>query len=143
MISYERQSTTHQIKTGPAEESAEERLARRDEHIAWLRQALQRPRPLSEAHIAKAWRVAHTAARILRMQYGVTQVRVFGSLIHPLRFGAGSDVDLAVRGLAVSRYWDALAGVLFLDDEISIDLVDTDTCPEDLRAIIEREGVEI
>ncbi|MFQ5595518.1 MAG: nucleotidyltransferase family protein [Anaerolineae bacterium] len=90
----------------------------RKQHIEWLRRSSARRRPLPEARLARAWQVARQAAQLLRERYGVSRVRVFGSLLHPNYFHAGSDVDLAVEGLTVRDYWDALADVLFLDDEV-------------------------
>lgn len=115
----------------------------REQYIEWLRDSVAPRRLLPEERLARAWRVARQAARLLRERYGVPRVRVFGSLLHPGRFHVGSDVDLAVEGLAIGDYWDALADVLFLDDEITIDLVDPDTCPSDIWARIEREGVDL
>jgi predicted nucleotidyltransferase len=111
------------------------------QHVEWLRRSAMQRRSLAERRLARAWQVARQAAQLLRERYGVPRVRVFGSLLHPEQFHAGSDVDLAVEGLAVSDYWDALADVLFLDDEITVDLVVPDTCPSDIWAIVEREGV--
>ncbi len=115
----------------------------REQYIEWLRRSALQRRPLAEERLARAWRAARQAARLLKKQYGVPRVRVFGSLLHLERFHDGSDVDLAVEGLAVGDYWDALADVLFLDDEIAVDLVDPDTCPSDIWAVVEREGVEL
>lgn len=119
-----------------------DRAAVRDVHIEWLRRAAAGRRPVPEEQVARGWQLAHRAARLLRKRYNVTRIRVFGSLLHPSQFHAGSDVDLAVEGLAVCDYWDALADVLFLDDAITIDLVDPDTCPPAIWAIVEREGVD-
>ena len=115
----------------------------REEYVEWLRRSATRARPEAEERLARAWPVARQAAQLLRERYGVLRVRVFGSLLHPGRFHTDSDVDLAVEGLAVDDYWDALADVLFLDDEISVDLVDPDTCPADIWAKVEREGVAL
>ena len=115
----------------------------REQYIEWLRHSAAQRRPLPEDRLAHAWRVAHQASRLLRERYGVLRVRVFGSLLHSGQFHAGSDVDLAVEGLAVGDYWEALADVLFLDDEIRVDLVDPDTCPADIGAGIEREEVAL
>ena len=120
-----------------------QQLAIRDQYVEWLRDSIAWRRPLPEDRLAHAWRVARRAARLLREQYGVLRVRVFGSLLHPERFHVGSDVDLAVEGLAVGDYWDAVADVLFLDDEVTVDLVDPDTCPPDIWAHIEHEGVDL
>jgi predicted nucleotidyltransferase len=113
------------------------------QHIEWLRRSSTRRRPLLEDRIARAWQTAHRAAQLLQDRYGVNRVRVFGSLLHPDQFHAKSDVDLAVEGLAVQDYWDAVADILFLDDEITIDLVDPSTCLPPVWATVEREGVEL
>lgn len=120
-----------------------ERKTTYEQHIQWLRQAAAQPRPTLSERIDRAWRVAHQAARLLRQRYGVTRVRVFGSLLYPSQFHAESDVDLAVEGLAVDEYWDALADVLFLDEQITIDLVDPDLCPPAIWAIVEQEGIDL
>jgi len=117
--------------------------ATREPYVEWLRRSVMQRRPLPQVRLTHAWQVARQAARLLRERYDVSRVRVFGSLLHPGRFHVGSDVDLAVEGLTIGNYWDALADVLFLDDEITIDLVDPDTCPSDIWAGVEREGVEI
>lgn len=115
----------------------------RERHIEWLRRAAARHQVEDEERVARGWQVAQRAARLLHERYGVTRVRVFGSLVHPRQFHAGSDVDLAVEGLAASNYWDALAEVLFLDDAIGIDLVDAKSCPPVVWEIVEREGVDL
>ena len=70
-------------------------------------------------------------------------MRVFGSLLYPHQFHADSDVDLAVEGLSTVAYWDALADVLFLDEEITVDLVEASSCPPSIWATIESKGVDI
>ena len=120
-----------------------QKVATREQYIEWLRHASAWRQPASEDRLAHAWQVAREAAQILRERYGVKRVRVFGSLLHPERFHARSDVDLAVEGLSAERYWDALADVLFLNDEIVIDLVDPETCPTAIWAAVEQEGVDL
>ena len=115
----------------------------REQHIEWLRRSSTRHRPLLEDRMAHAWQTARRAAQLLQDRYGVKRVRVFGSLLHPGQFHAKSDIDLAVEGLAVRDYWDALADVLFLDDKITIEMVDPDTCLPAVWANVEREGVDL
>ena len=117
--------------------------ATRKQHIEWLRRSSTRHRPILDDRMAHAWRVARRAAQLLREKYGVNRVRVFGSLLYADQFHARSDIDLAVEGLAVQDYWDALADVLFLDDEITIDLVDPSTCLPAVWMHVEREGVDV
>lgn len=115
----------------------------REQHIEWLRHSAVQQRPLLEARLAHAWRIAHQAAQRLRERYRVSRVRVFGSLLHPNQFHAKSDIDLAVEGLAVQDYWDALADVLFLDPEIAVDLIGAGACSPAVWAMVEREGVDL
>ena len=61
------------------------------------------------AHIARE--AAQRAASVLTERFGCTRVYLFGSLTGRSsgRFGLQSDVDLAVEGLPIERYMDALA----------------------------------
>jgi predicted nucleotidyltransferase len=56
----------------------------------------------------EGWRVARVAAGILKERFGVRRVVAFGSLVSG-KLRAGSDIDLAVEGLAPERYVEALA----------------------------------
>ena len=47
------------------------------------------------ARRAKAWELAKQAAELLKRDYQVQRVVVFGSLVQPDRFTAHSDVDMA------------------------------------------------
>lgn len=87
--------------------------------------------------------MARRAARILRERYGATRMRVFGSLLHPERFHARSDVNLALEGVTVTDYWDAVAEVFLLDEAIRVDLVDPDSCSPAVWNIVEEEGVDL
>jgi predicted nucleotidyltransferase len=115
----------------------------RKQHIKWLRRSSVHQRPLLEERLNRAWQAARQATQLLRERYGVSRVRVFGSLLYPNQFHIRSDVDLAVEGLAVHDYWDALADVLFLHEDVTIDLVDPDSCSPVLWAAIEQEGVDL
>lgn len=114
-----------------------------EQYVEWLRRSAVQPDSPPDEQLAHAWEIANRAAQLLRERYNVSRVRVFGSLLHPNHFHSRSDVDLAVEGLAVHDYWDALADVLFLDDEIAVDLVDPDTCPPAIWARVEDEGVDL
>jgi predicted nucleotidyltransferase len=111
--------------------------------IEWLRHAAAQSRPLFEERRRHGWEIARRAAERLRERYGVTRVRVFGSLLYPSRFDSMSDIDLAVEGLDIDSYWSAVADVYFFDDEISVELVDRDSCSEAVWSVVEREGVDI
>lgn len=88
----------------------------------------------------KAWRLARTAASLLKEKFGATQVAVFGSLVHPQLFHRRSDIDLAVWGIDESEYYRAVSQLLSLDPDISFDLVEVEHASPRLREKIEREG---
>ena len=111
-------------------------------YIRWLRQSASGS-TFSQESYEHAWKVAREAARLLRERHGVDRVRVFGSLVHEGRFHPGSDVDLAVEGLKPSEYWSALTSVMFLDDQVRIEMVDRDTCRPEIWDAVELEGIEL
>ncbi len=80
---------------------------------------------------------------MLREQFPVTRVVVFGSLIHPGCFTPWSDVDIAAWGLRPEDTFRAIGVALDLDTEIPINLVDVGACRESILRVIEREGVDL
>jgi len=111
-------------------------------YIRWLRQATSRP-TVKEKLYAHAWEVAQAAAQILKERYGVSRVRVFGSLVHSSRFHENSDIDLAVEGLKPDDYWEAVTSVLFLDDQFPVELIDSTVCRPEIWEVVEEEGVDL
>lgn len=119
--------------------SAEE--MERYRHTARVRwQAEQRRR---EVRRLAAWDLAREAAALLKREYGVQRVVVFGSLTHPGRFGERSDVDLAAWGLTSANWLRASAAARDLSDEIDLNLVDVTCCSPELLNAIERDGVPL
>src|SRR5438105_4727804 len=97
-----------------------------------------------EARREQAWEVARRAAALLKQEFGVKRVVLFGSLARgPGRFYARSDVDLAVWKLDEQRYFNAVARLLDLDPEIGVDLVEAEYAKPSLKVAIEREGIEL
>jgi len=92
---------------------------------------------------ARAWRLARHAASLLKKEYGVQRVVVFGSLTQSDRFTLWSDVDLAAWGLTTANWLQAVGAVRYLSDEIELNLVDVSSCSPELLAVIEREGVTL
>ena len=90
----------------------------------------------------KAWGVARAAATLLKSRYHASRVVVFGSLTRNSQFHLWSDVDIAAWGLAPGDYFEAVARVLDVGDDIKIDLVMAERCKPHIREAIER-GTEI
>ncbi len=111
-------------------------------YIRWLQQNAGSS-SVNHEFYERAWETARKAAQLLKDQYGVHRVRVFGSLVHEGAFHPGSDIDLAVEGLEPSDYWEALTSVMFLDDQVSVEMVDRATCRSEIWSIMEQQGLEV
>ena len=104
---------------------------------AWRqRGARQRARRLER--VAHARESARRAARILREEFEVAEVWLFGSLAGEPQHD-DFDVDLAVRGLRPERYFEALARVSDVVRE-PIDLIPLEGCTERLQSRIATTG---
>ncbi len=91
---------------------------------------------------ARAWESARRAAEVLRAQYSATQILAFGSLVQSGRYDDRSDIDLAVKGVPVAKFFRAWADAE-RHSEFEMDLVDLSDCPERLEKEILREGVPL
>ncbi len=111
---------------------------KRTARLRWAQEQAQR-----EARRARAWQLASQAAELLRRDFDVQRVMIFGSLVHPDRFSLHSDVDLAAWGLTSKNWLKAMAAVRYLSDEIDLNLVDVGCCSPELLTVIEREGVAV
>lgn len=78
------------------------------------------------------------AVRCLRQEHGIATVVLFGSLANRT-CRAGSDVDLAVRGLPADHYFEALADLMEIFAG-PVDLVRLEDAPRSLRERIDAEG---
>jgi predicted nucleotidyltransferase len=74
----------------------------------------------------EALKLARQAAQILREDFGVSRVTVFGSVLKERDFHETSDLDLAVWDLPPADYFKAVARLMALSD-LSIDLVEAET----------------
>lgn len=97
---------------------------------------------LTERH-ERALQVAQAAARLLKDQFGATEVVLFGSLCHPQRFHHRSDIDLAVWGLPHRQYFCAVGQLQAIDAEFSIDLVEYALASSRLQKVIQSEGKQL
>ena len=116
----------------------EMKLYRATAQRRWAKERQQ----LTERH-QRAWMLTSRAAALLKEQFGVRKVVVFGSLVREDLFHPQSDVDLAVWGLDERRYYRLVAQLLALDPGIKIDLVMIEDAPITLRTRIEHEGVVV
>ena len=87
--------------------------------------------------------IATEASGILKRQFGAGRVVLFGSLLLPDGFHQRSDIDLAVWGLAEKDHFRAVARLLSLDREFSIDVIRAESAPARLLLVIEGGGMEL
>lgn len=110
---------------------------------ATARERAKQRRHRLASRLAHARQVAERAARLLKEQYSVGCVLLFGSLVHPELFHIHSDIDLAAWGLAERDYYRAIGQLQALDAEFAIDLIRMEDAPSTLLSTIEREGVAL
>lgn len=89
----------------------------------------------------RAWELAHQAADLLKKEFSVTRVVLFGSLLHTELFHEHSDIDLVVWD--IQHYYRAVARLLDLDPEINFDLIPIEDAKPVILELIEREGIEL
>lgn len=103
----------------------------------------QQEKEINKPRREKAWQAAQKAAELLREQFKVSRVVVFGSLAREGDFNRWSDVDIAAWGLAPEDTFRAIGAVMDLATEIPVNLVDVNTARPALLAAIEQECVEL
>ena len=113
------------------------------EYRSTARKRKEEGRIRQEQRRERAIYVAKLSAKILKEQFAVTRVILFGSLARGDLFHAHSDVDLLVSGLEERALYRAVGVLLSLDPEIQIDIVRFEDASELLRATIEQEGVSL
>jgi len=91
----------------------------------------------------RAWKIAHTAASLLREKFRAKRVVVFGSLVRRTWFTPWSDIDLAAWGIPPDAFYRAVAFVTGLSPEFEVDLVSSEDCRPALRQVIEGEGIDL
>lgn len=105
---------------------------------AWQRRAAEAAEA-DRRYRAGALEEARRAAQILAEQFGVERVTLFGSLAAD-RARRGSDVDLAVEGLAPALFFKADAR-LALDVGVPVDMKLLQDCPPLLQQRIAEDGI--
>jgi uncharacterized protein len=91
----------------------------------------------------RAMRLARQAAALLRKEFGVKHVVLFGSLAIHSGFTLWSDIDLAVFGVPAERFYAAVAAITGLSAEFKVDLVDAEACKASLREAIDQDGIAL
>jgi uncharacterized protein len=112
-------------------------------YIAHFRQRQMRDRLQQQHHYQHGWEQASIAADILKQRYSVETVFLFGSLLSPETVHPNSDIDLAVWGLSLEHYSDAVGTLLLAIKGISIDLVRLEAAQPNLKTAILQTGVEL
>lgn len=103
---------------------------KRSEFLAQMKQRQQR-----------GWEVARQCTQILKEQFGVQRVVLFGSMLTPEYMTWHSDIDLAVWGLPEKDYFRAWAAI-DRGHEFAVDLVEVQKAkPHILKAI--EKGIEL
>ncbi len=83
----------------------------------------------------RALAVARKASVLLKSEFGVSRVVLFGSVLSDSTFHETSDLDLAVWGLAEADYLKALGRLLNLS-EFPVDLVMAETASDYIQDAI-------
>lgn len=97
-----------------------------------------RPR---EIRLEEARKAAEACARVLREQFGVRKVYIFGSVTGESPWHSRSDIDLAVEGLAPEKYLIALSALYeLLPPGLNLDLVTLEDAPPELARRISGEA---
>ncbi len=97
----------------------------------------------ADSRLELARKVAVCAVALLKKDFAVTKVAVFGSLSQPALFHSRSDVDLAVWGLAEKDYFRAVGVLQSLDADMEVDLVMFETASKSMQETILRDGKEL
>jgi predicted nucleotidyltransferase len=108
----------------------------------WAKRAQQK-QVIQQDRLDQAWKVARKGATMLRREFGVDKVWVFGSLLYPERFDNHSDIDLAVESIEGTDFYRAVSWLLDIDFDFSFDLVELAHASERMRSIIAVEGQEL
>lgn len=106
------------------------------------KRAEQKERELKHRH-QWALSIAEEAAEILKNEFQVQRVVLFGSMVNWQTTHANSDLDLAVWGLPDDALYSAVGRLLALDSRLKIDLVMAEDVSPNVMAEIERSHLEL
>jgi len=95
------------------------------------------------ARWADAWKIVHKIVNLLHDGYRTKQIIIFGSLTNKERFTRYSDIDLAISGLTLKQFYQAVDDIELLARDFNVDLVNLDRCRQAIAERINREGLAI
>lgn len=115
-----------------------------------LKARAQRPQFLTRMKVRQqqGWEIARQCALVLKKQFGVSKVVLFGSMLDIESIFENSDIELAVWGLSSDAYWKAWCAVDRVVSQTGydfppVDLVDVNDAKPHIFQAIEREGIEL
>lgn len=112
------------------------------QYLSAVREQTSQPEPIMSERTELLQQVKQVA-KLLKSQFDVQRVILFGSLAHQAWFTPDSDIDLAVQGLPSSNYWQAWRAIEEIIANRKIDLVEIETVSPTLKRIIEQDGIEL
>ncbi len=113
-------------------------------YAATARRLREEDREAEKERRERAWAAARAAAELLRRDFAVTRVVVFGSLANPERsFSRWSDVDIAAWGLNADNWLRAIGAVMDMDTGFEMNLVDVTICKPAILESINRDGIDV
>lgn len=86
---------------------------------------------------------AERAAMLLKKEFGVSTVFLFGSLLFPDLVHPNSDIDLAVWGLERDRYYETVGTLLCEVKGFSVDIIMLETAQSSLLDCVLAQGIEL
>ena len=110
-------------------------------YIETARRRQQQQRAQLRQRREQGFELAKIAARLLREEFGVSRIVLFGSALSDATFHITSDLDLAVWDLPPADYLKAVARLMTLSD-FSIDLVEAEAAAPHIQEGI-AQGIEL
>lgn len=96
-----------------------------------------------QQRLDKARLAANRAAVLLKTEFSVSRVVLFGSIATEELFHNRSDIDLAVWDIDPGSYYRAVGMLQAIDPEFSVDLIIFDEASTDLQKEILIGGIEL